>query len=66
MPILDEGLLTSLDIVEFILFIESLRDAEVDVEAIEPDVFTNIDSLIEAFFLDVLRGLPALVHEPSA
>ncbi len=56
MRILDEGLLTSLDIVEFILFIESLRDAEVDVEAIEPDVFTSIDSLVEAFFPDIQHG----------
>jgi acyl carrier protein len=59
MPILEEGLLSSLDVVEFILFIESLREAEVDVEAIEPDVFTSIDTLVEAFFPDILSGLPA-------
>ena len=51
-PILDDGLLSSLDIVEFILFIESVREEEVDIEAIEPEVFNNIDSLIEAFFPD--------------
>ncbi|HPG26668.1 MAG: hypothetical protein H6748_14975 [Spirochaetaceae bacterium] len=51
-PILDEGLLTSLDVVEFILFIESLRDEEVDIEAIEPEVFNSIDTLVEAFFAD--------------
>jgi len=56
MPILDEGLLSSLDVVEFILFIESLRDAEVDVEAIEPEVFTSIDTLIAAFFADGASG----------
>ena len=49
-PILDEGLLSSLDVVEFILFIEDLRDEEVDIEAIEPEVFNNIDSLMTAFF----------------
>jgi acyl carrier protein len=49
-PILEEGLLSSLDIVEFILFIESLRGEEVDIEAIEPEVFTNIDTLFKAFF----------------
>ena len=59
MPILEEGLLSSLDVVEFILFIESLREAEVDVEAIEPDVFTSIDTLVEAFFPDIRSGLPA-------
>ena len=50
LPILEEGLLSSLDIVEFILFIESLRDEEVDIESIEPEVFTNINTLYEAFF----------------
>lgn len=50
--ILDDGLLSSLDIVEFILFIEDLREEEVDIEAIEPEVFNNIDSLVEAFFPD--------------
>ena len=59
MPILEEGLLSSLDVVEFILFIESLREAEVDIEAIEPDVFTSIDTLVEAFFPDLQPGLPA-------
>lgn len=58
-PILDEGLLTSLDVVEFILFIESLREEEVDVEAIEPEVFNNIDSLVEAFFPDALKSATA-------
>jgi len=58
-PILDEGLLSSLDVVEFILFIESLRDEEVDIESIEPEVFNNIDSLVEAFFPDAQDGAPA-------
>ncbi len=52
-PILEEGLLSSLDVVEFILFIESLREEEVDIEAIEPEVFDSIDTLVEAFFPDV-------------
>jgi acyl carrier protein len=50
MPILDEGLLSSLDLVEFILFIESLRGEEVDIESIEPEVFTNLNTLYAAFF----------------
>jgi acyl carrier protein len=58
-PILDEGLLSSLDVVEFILFIESLRDEEVDIESIEPEVFNNIDSLVDAFFPDAQDGAPA-------
>ncbi|MEM9177623.1 MAG: acyl carrier protein, partial [Myxococcota bacterium] len=51
-PILDDGLLSSLDIVEFILFIEEIREEEVDIEAIEPEVFNHIDALVEAFFPD--------------
>jgi acyl carrier protein len=48
--LLEQGILSSLDIVEFVLFIESLRGEDVDVEDIEPAVFTSIDSLYEAFF----------------
>ena len=59
MPILDEGLLSSLDVVEFILFIESLREEEVDIESIEPEVFTSIDTLVEAFFPDAQDAISA-------
>lgn len=52
-PLLEEGILSSLDIVEFVLFIESLRGEDVDVEDIEPEVFTSIDTLHEAFFATV-------------
>lgn len=50
LPILEVGLLNSLDIVEFVLFIEDLRGLEVDTDAIEPEVFTSIDTLWDAFF----------------
>lgn len=48
--ILEVGLLNSLDVVEFVLFIEELRGVEVDTDAIEPEVFTSIDTLWDAFF----------------
>ena len=48
--ILEVGLLNSLDIVEFVLFIEELRGEEVDTDEIEPEVFTSIDTLWAAFF----------------
>ena len=48
--LLEEGILSSLDIVEFVLFIESLRGEDVDVDDIEPEVFTSIDTLHAAFF----------------
>lgn len=49
-PILDLGILSSLDIVEFTLFIEHLRSREVDVDAIEPEAFVDVDALYAAFF----------------
>lgn len=49
-PILDSGILSSLDVVELIVFIESLRGEEVDVDDIEPESLTNIDTLYETFF----------------
>ena len=48
--LLEDGILSSLDIVEFVLFIESLRGEDVDVGDIEPEVFTSIDTLHAAFF----------------
>jgi acyl carrier protein len=48
--ILEEGILSSLDIVEFVLYIESLRGDDIDVDDIDPQVFTSIDTLYEAFF----------------
>lgn len=49
-PLLEMGILSSLDIVEFMLFIEDLRGNEVDPDAIEPEAFTNISTLYATFF----------------
>ena len=49
-PVLELGILSSLDVVEFVLFIEDLRGGEVDADAIEPEAFTSIDTLYSAFF----------------
>jgi acyl carrier protein len=51
--ILEEGILSSLDIVEFVLFIESLRGEDIDTDDIEPQVFTSINTLYAAFFVQV-------------
>lgn len=48
--ILEKGLLSSLDIVEFVLYIEHLRDEELDTDDIDPEAFTSIDTLYQAFF----------------
>jgi acyl carrier protein len=51
-PLLETGLLSSLDVVELVLFIEELREAEVDTDAIEPEVFGSIDALWAGFFAE--------------
>ncbi|HJL18869.1 MAG TPA: hypothetical protein RMH99_24615 [Sandaracinaceae bacterium LLY-WYZ-13_1] len=51
-PLLETGLLSSLDIVEFVLFIEELREEEIDTDEIEPEVFTSVDTLWDGFFAD--------------
>ncbi len=48
--VLELGILSSLDVVELVLFIESLRGEEVDTDAIEPEVFTSVDTLWAGFF----------------
>lgn len=49
-PILESGILSSLDVVELIVFIESLRGEEVEVDSIEPEALTNIDTVYDTFF----------------
>jgi acyl carrier protein len=49
-PILAEGILSSLDVVELVLFIENLRGAEVDADQIQPEALVDIDSIYETFF----------------
>ena len=48
--ILEAGFLSSLDVVELILFIEHLKGKEVDLESIDPEVIANIDALYDGFF----------------
>ena len=50
-PIVESGLLSSLDIVEFVLYIESLRGDEIDAEDLDPEVFTSVNTMYEAFFV---------------
>jgi acyl carrier protein len=49
-PVLDLGILSSLDIVEFVLYIESLRGDELDPDRIQPEAFSNVNALYSAFF----------------
>lgn len=49
-PIIEDGYLSSLDIVEFILYIESLLGEEVELEDLEPEVFTSTNTMYQTFF----------------
>ncbi|MCG8591477.1 MAG: hypothetical protein MJE66_19450 [Proteobacteria bacterium] len=49
-PILDDGILSSLDVVELVLFVESLKGEDVDVDDIQPEALASIDALYAAFF----------------
>jgi acyl carrier protein len=48
--ILEAGYLSSLDIVEFVLYIESLRGEEVDLDDLEPEVFESTNTMYQTFF----------------
>ncbi|HWA36484.1 MAG TPA: hypothetical protein VG873_01360 [Burkholderiales bacterium] len=49
-PVLELGILSSLDIVEFVLYIESLRGEELDPDRIEASAFASVDTIYAAFF----------------
>ncbi len=49
-PILERGILSSLDVVELILFIERIKGDEVDVDKIQPEAIRDVDSIYQAFF----------------
>lgn len=49
-PIVDGGYLSSLDIVEFILYIESLLGDELDLDELEPEMFTSTNTMYQTFF----------------
>lgn len=49
-PIFETGLLSSLDVVELILFIETLKGDEIDANLLDPDVFTSIETILAGFF----------------
>ena len=49
-PVVESGLLSSLDIVEFVLYMESLRGTEIDADDLEPAVFTNTNTMYATFF----------------
>ena len=49
-PILETGIITSLDAMELILLLEDLRGAPIDVQQLDPAALRTIDSMYRAFF----------------
>ncbi len=49
-PIIEERVVTSLQIMDLILFIEELRGAPVDVESLRGGAFSSINAIYAAFF----------------
>lgn len=50
-PVLERGILSSLDVVELILFIEKLRGSEIEVEGLEPAAFHDVNAIYKTFFV---------------
>lgn len=48
--VVESGILSSLDIVEFVLYIESLTGAEIDAEELEPAAFASTNAMYATFF----------------
>ena len=48
--ILEEGIVSSLEIVELVLYVESLLGTEIDAEQVDPRMFASINTLYQAFF----------------
>ena len=48
--IIEEGLISSVDVLELIFLIESLSEIEIDATELEPDMLQSIDSIHVAFF----------------
>jgi acyl carrier protein len=49
-PLLDSGILKSLDVVELVVYLEHLREEEIDVDMLEPGLLKSIDTLYQSFF----------------
>lgn len=48
--LLEKGILSSLDIVEFVVYLESLREEEVDTDLLVPESFATVDAIYATFF----------------
>jgi len=58
-PILENGLLSSLEVAELVLYLEHLLGAEIALENLEAEVFQSVDSLWARLFAPQRAGTGA-------
>lgn len=49
-PLLENRIISSLQVMDMLLFMEKLSGRKIDVKDLEPGVFKNIDSIYNNFF----------------
>ena len=55
-PIIEQRIITSVQAMDLILFIEQLSGRPVDVERLKVGVFRTVDAIYAGFFADAPRG----------
>jgi acyl carrier protein len=53
-PIIEQRIITSLQVMDLIFFIEKLSNASIEVEGLKVGVFRNINSIYDNFFRTVV------------
>jgi acyl carrier protein len=48
-PIIEEGILSSVQVPDLILFIEELRGRAVDINELKPGAFRSVDAIVRTF-----------------
>ena len=51
-PLISSRLITSLQVLDLVLFIEELRGAPIDATMLRPEAFRDIDNICVTFFSD--------------
>lgn len=49
-PLLEQKVITSLQLAELMLYLEELRGRPIDVEELRPGAFRSVDAIWESFF----------------
>lgn len=49
-PIIEQRVISSLQVMDLLLFLEQLTGKSVDVEKLKPGIFQNVNTLYENFF----------------